>query len=116
MSQRRFPSTRPLLAIAILFALPAFAPHAASAASVGMCFGLFCPFDDPFDERSNTNFDLGIDVSNVPLDRQGVAQFMATLSPEGQHIMLTTCQNYLHDPRQVQSYRTIQFCHVLLGA
>ena len=85
-----------------------------------ICFGnaFFCPSLDPFDNdrRGDTNFDLGIDVSNVPLTRQGVSQFMATLSPEGQHIMLRTCQNYLGYPSQVQSYRTIQFCRVLLGA
>jgi hypothetical protein len=92
------------------------------AASSQVCFSPFgaCrdPFADPFNQnadRQGTLFDLGVDVSNVPLTRADVGQFLATLSPDGQRIMLKTCQNYLGDPRQVTSVRTIEFCRVVLA-
>lgn len=95
-------------------------PVPQALAQTSFCFGsgFACRDMDPFgnNRRDDTNFDLGIDVSNVPLTRPGVSQFMASLSPEGQHIMLRTCQNYLGNPSQVQSPRTIQFCRALLGA
>jgi hypothetical protein len=101
---------------ALLSALAAFAPAPASA-SASFCIGnaFSCRDFGPFSDRNNTNFDLGIDVSNVPMTRAGVNQVMASLSPQGQTIMLHTCQNYLGYPSQVRSPRTIEFCHVLLG-
>ena len=103
-------------AIAVIPALTALDPAPASA-SASFCFGnrFACRDVDPFSDRDNTNFDLGVDVSNVPLTRAGLTQFLATLSPQGQTIMFRTCQNYLGDPRQVRSPRTIEFCRALLG-
>jgi hypothetical protein len=60
-----------------------------------------------------SNFDLGVDVTSVPLDRPDVAAFLATLSPEGQSIMQTTCQHYLSDPGDAESPSTVPFCHVV---
>ena len=105
-----------LVAAAASFpALATFTPQPASA-QASFCIGntFACRDFGPFSDRNNTNFDLGIDVSNVPMTPAGVNQVMASLSPEGQTIMLHTCQNYLGYPSQVRSPRTIEFCHVLL--
>src|ERR1019366_4337622 len=64
---------------------------------------------------ATTTFELGVDVSDVPLTRQGVNQFLQTLTPEGQEIMQATCRNYVGDPVQVRSQMTNSFCQVLLG-
>jgi hypothetical protein len=106
------------LATAAFIAIGSVAsPLPAAASSASFCAGnrFFCRDLDPFSDRNNTNFDLGVDVSNVPLTRAGLGQFLATLSPEGQTIMFRTCQNYLGNPSQVQSPRTIEFCRALLG-
>jgi hypothetical protein len=94
-----------LLAVAAAgtaFAAPAFTPR------------LHFPEAQP-NPYATTTFDLGVDVSDVPLTRQGVNQFLQTLTPEGQEIMQATCRNYVGDPIQVRSQMTISFCQVLLG-
>jgi hypothetical protein len=106
--------------IAIPTALALLMPVAASSQ---ICLGPFgsCardPFNDPFNQnadRQGTLFDLGVDVSNVPLTKTAVNQFLTTLGPDGQRIMVTTCQNYLGNPSQVVSGRTIAFCRVVLS-
>src|SRR3954470_2142266 len=110
LPQARFPPAMRLnfavIAVAVVATVAAglvVQPRTA-AASAGFCFGnrFSCRDADPFSDRNNTNFDLGVDVSNVPLTRAGLGQFLATLSPEGQTIMFRTCQNYLGNPSQVQ--------------
>jgi hypothetical protein len=105
--------------IAIPAALAVLMPVAASSQ---ICLGPFgCPrdpFNDPFNQNSDrqgTLFDLGVDVSNVPLTRTDVNRFLVTLGPDGQRIMVTTCRNYLGNPSQVVSGRTIEFCRVVLS-
>ena len=73
---------------------------------------LIQPQPDPY---ATTTFDLGVDVSNVPLTRQGVGQFLQTLTPEGQSIIASTCRNYLGDPSQVRTRRTLDFCQVVVS-
>jgi hypothetical protein len=96
-----------------VFALAASLPQAASS-FICQDNDQGCP--DAFaDRRGSTMFDLGVDVSNVSPTKQDVSQFMRTLTPDGQTIIGKTCQNYVRDPRQVRSARTIEFCRVLLG-
>ncbi len=106
----------PLAATIALSAALLAEPVAAS--SLQFCFGnpFFCrpQKDEDPEERFSTRFDLGVEVKDLPLDRSSIRQFMATLSPDGQRIMVTTCRNYLGRPNQVQSPRTLDFCAVLL--
>lgn len=100
------------LAVALAASLALFAVGA-SAAPASAPHGPRFPQPDA-NPYATTMFDLGVDVSDVPLTRQGVNQFLAGLSPEGQQIMFATCQNYLGDPSQVRTPTTLAFCHVLL--
>jgi hypothetical protein len=61
---------------------------------------------------SSTNFDLGVDVSNVPPDVPDVYAFLSTLAPDGQAIMQDTCANYVTDPggNDIRSPDTLPFC------
>src|SRR3954464_6586725 len=81
-AQARFPpvmrlpfAVLALATVAVAAATPPFVPQAA-AASATFCAGnrFFCRDLDPFSDRNNTNFDLGVDVSNVPLTRAGLGQ------------------------------------------
>jgi hypothetical protein len=106
---------RKKLAIATLLFLAA--AEVAAASSLDLCFGnpFFCrPSDDEIQERLSTRFDLGVEVKDLRMTREGVRHFMTTLSADGQRIMVTTCRNYLSRPNQVQSPRTLDFCAVLL--
>ena len=58
--------------------------------------------------------DLGIDVSNVELTPQGVGAFLASLDPQAQGVLITTCNHYLTTPNAAQAY-TLQFCGILVG-
>ena len=101
------------LALAAVSALAILVPQVASSL---ICTDSDAACTDPFaDRRPSTMFDLGVDVSSVPLTRQDVNEFIRTLSTEGQGIILKTCENYVRYPSQVQSRRTIAFCQVLLG-
>jgi hypothetical protein len=70
--------------------------------------------DDP-SERNSTFFDLGVETNHLPLTRSHVSQFMAMQSPQSQRILVTTCRNYIGRPNQVQSFRTLDFCQVMLS-
>ncbi len=59
--------------------------------------------------------DLGVDISDVALTQQGVATFMASLNPQAQGILFTSCEHYLTTPNSAQSTYTIQFCETLIG-
>jgi hypothetical protein len=59
--------------------------------------------------------DLGIDLTDVALTPQGVNSFLASLDPQAQRILLTSCAHYLTTPNSAQSPYTVQFCGVLLG-
>jgi hypothetical protein len=91
------------LQVQAVFAAPALAPRLPRL--------LEAP-PGPYD---TTTFDLGVDVGGVPLTKQGVNQFLQTLSPEGQYILVSTCRNYLGEPAQVRNPRTLDFCQVLIG-
>jgi hypothetical protein len=68
-----------------------------------------------YPDESGTNFDLGVDVSQVPLTTQGVASYMASLAPETRSIIMTTCQNYVQNPIDARSLNTVDFCKVAVG-
>jgi hypothetical protein len=58
--------------------------------------------------------DLGIDLTDVALTPQGVGTFFASLDPNAQRIMLTSCAHYLSTPNSAQATVTIQFCDLLI--
>jgi hypothetical protein len=59
--------------------------------------------------------DLGIDLTDVPLTAQGAATFLASLDPEAQRVVITSCSHFLTTPNSAQATYTIQFCEALLG-
>jgi hypothetical protein len=72
------------------------------------------PDRDLFDPRS-TEFDLGIDVSDVGLDRGDVLQFVGSLPLYAQRTMVVACQHQLRNRVQARSRQTLQFCDMLLN-
>jgi hypothetical protein len=103
----------------LVFAACLLATSSAFADGVGIGIGRL-PLLRPFQNQQpgpyeTTTFDLGVDVTDVPLTPQGVRSFMATLTPEGQYIIQNTCRNYLGDPSQVRSSMTLPFCRVVVG-
>jgi hypothetical protein len=62
----------------------------------------------------DTNSDLGVDVSQVPLDSPDVNAFMASLAPDARAIIADTCLNYVSNPgNDIRSEDTIPFCQVV---
>jgi len=66
--------------------------------------------------RGGTMFDLGIDTSQVSLDRQDVGAYLASLEPETSQIIMSSCAHYLTTPLSARSQDTLDFCRVALGA
>jgi hypothetical protein len=60
--------------------------------------------------------DLGIDLTDVALTPVGVNQFLASLDPQAQRILINSCVHYLTTPNAAQSPYTIDFCRVLIGS
>jgi hypothetical protein len=60
--------------------------------------------------------DLGIDLTDVPLTPLGVNTFLASLDPQAQRILLTSCAHYLTSPNSAQSQYTLEFCEVLISS
>jgi hypothetical protein len=106
---------RSSIVAAIALVLVAFA---AEPALSGVCFSdpRLCrpPNKDLFDPTS-TEFDLGIDVSDIGLDRRDVVRFVAALPAYAQRAILVACQHQLSNRLQAHSRRTLHSCDVLLN-
>jgi hypothetical protein len=68
-------------------------------------------------EADLSNFDLGIDISDVVAtgpDPVAVRDFLAAMEPVSRQIILTTCSHYLTTPRSAQWRGTKRFSAVAL--
>ena len=69
----------------------------------------------PDEPRSGINFDLGIDVSGVPLNARAVDGYIASLEPETQAAVVGACQTYMQYPESAKALETLSFCRIAVG-
>jgi hypothetical protein len=84
----------------------------AAAMSAGGAYAAINPDPNDPDYDWHNRFDLGIDVRDVVKTPQGVRSFLATLEPETQRIILTTCDRYMERSIKLHSRDAYQFCRV----
>jgi len=60
-------------------------------------------------------FDLGIDVTLLPQDRDGALAYFAKQIPETQHVLRAACDNYVKHPADAEMPQTIKFCQFVMG-
>jgi hypothetical protein len=63
----------------------------------------------------STNFDLGTDVSGIPLDAPDVNAYVAGLAPETRVVIQDSCANYLRNPADTRSPNTLPFCQIVVA-
>jgi hypothetical protein len=69
----------------------------------------------PDQPRTGTTFDLGIDVSAVPLTTSAVDAYIASLPPETQAAVMGGCDTYMQYPTSAQDISTLSFCRIAVG-
>ena len=93
----------------------------AAVAAIALSFlsGMAVPvFADDFYNGSSTRqapteFDLGIDVTQLPQDVAGAKAYFAAQAPETQRVLLASCQNYNLHPADAEMPQTLVFCAAL---
>jgi hypothetical protein len=66
-------------------------------------------------EESETQFDLGIDVSVLPQDAVRAKAYFATLPEATQHVLKAACDTYVKHPADAEMPQTIKFCQFILA-
>jgi hypothetical protein len=66
-------------------------------------------------EESETQFDLGIDVTQLPQDAVRAKAYFATLPADTQHVLKAACDTFVKHPADAEMPQTIKFCEFIIG-
>jgi hypothetical protein len=90
---------------------------AAATVATALSFAVpsFAAVNFPDESRNGTTFDLGVDVSTVPLNARAVDSYIASLEPETQAAIMGGCHTYMDYPSSAKSLDTISFCRIAVG-
>jgi len=86
-----------------------FAPAAVAAVALSFALptiALASPGDD--------GFDLGVAVGGVTHTPQGVEQFLSTLNPTAQRMVIGGCRTYVAHPAEATNAYTVPFCQMAI--
>jgi hypothetical protein len=87
-----------------------FAPAAVAAVALSFALptiALASPGDD--------GFDLGVAVGSVAKTPAAVEQFLSTLNPTAERMVIGGCKSYVAHPAEASSAYTVPFCQIAVA-